>query len=225
MNKRHKTLIQIRNTQSNLDITPNDLVYMVDETVSKATTIKELIDYFGKNINLTREDGSLYIIAKQSDGSSPTLRYNPQTKSWQFSNDGSEFVELDKDSRIASENTLGTVKVKKGGGLSIDEEGALSIDEDFVIPKSITFSYSDLSRVSYYKNGEPIVKYSFKVNSIKLFEIIETCDDESYYIEPASKKINFEDKSTELIWLFNLNEDESKDFYFKKCSWKVNFGR
>jgi hypothetical protein len=82
-----------------------------------------------------------------------------------------------------------------------------------------------LSKVSYYENGEAIVKYSFVVDSVKLFEIIETCDGESYYIEPNSKKINFEDKSTELIWFFNLSEDESKDFYFKKCSWKVNFGR
>lgn len=225
MINRNKTLIEIRQTQKQLDITPNDLVYVVDEKTSKAATIDELIKYFGKNINLTREDGNLYIVAKQQDGSMPTLRYNSQTKSWQFSNDGETFKELDENSRIATEDSLGMVKVEKSGGLQIDDEGNLSIQDDFIIPESVTFEYKDLLRSSYIENTIKVAKYQFTIDSIKLFEIIEFFNGDSYYIEPTNRKIDAENKRTTLIWIFNLDEDESEDFYFKKCSWKVNFGR
>ena len=225
MINRNKTLIEIRQSQKQLDITPNDLVYIVDEKTSKAATIDELIKYFGKNINLTREDGNLYIIAKQTDGSSPTLRYNSQTKSWQFSNDGEDFKELDSNSKVATEDSLGLVKVDKNGGLQIDKEGNLSIQDDLIIPESVTFGYNDLLRSSYIENNIKLVKYQFTVDSIKLFEIIEFYKSENYYIEPTNRKIDAENKKTTLIWIFTLDEDESEDFYFKNCSWKVNFGR
>lgn len=225
MNNRHKTLIEIRKNQKQLDITPNDLVYVVDEQTSKAATIEELINYFGKNVNLSREDGNLYIIAKQPDGSSPTLRYNAKTKSWQFSNDGEIFEELDKDSKIATEESVGLVKVNPNGGLTVDENGGLSLHEDFIIPESVTFNYSQLSRATYLENGIETVKYSFVVDSIKLFEIIETYNGESYYIEPSKRITDSENKKTTLLWFFTLKEDEVENFYFKNCSWKVNFGR
>ena len=172
MINRNKTLIEIRQSQKKLDVTPNDLVYIVDEKTSKAATIDELIKYFGKNINLTREDGNVYIIAKQNDGSTPTLRYNSQTKTWQFSNDGETFKELDGNSKVATEESLGMVKVNKNGGLQIDGEGNLSIQDDLIIPESVTFSYKDLLRSSYIENNIKIAKYHFTVDSIKLFEII-----------------------------------------------------
>ena len=225
MINRNKTLIEIRQSQKKLDVTPNDLVYIVDEKTSKAATIDELIKYFGKNINLTREDGNVYIIAKQNDGSTPTLRYNSQTKTWQFSNDGETFKELDGNSKVATEDSLGMVKVNKNGGLQIDGEGNLSIQDDLIIPESVTFSYKDLLRSSYIENNIKIAKYHFTVDSIKLFEIIEFYNGESYYIEPTNRKIDAENKKTTLIWIFTLDEDESDDFYFKNCSWKVNFGR
>ena len=225
MNNRNKTLTQIRKNQKQLDITPNDLVYIVDEQTSKSASIKELIEYFSKNINLVNDDGSLYIVAKQPDGSSPTLRYNSETKTWQLSNDGENFQDLNSQSNIATEDTLGSVKIKSGGGLKIDENGAVSIHEDFLIPESVSFSYSDLLRSSYYEDGVATVKYSYTVNSIKLFEIIEVCDGETYYIEPSARKIDAENKKTVLVWFFDLKEDEAEDFYFKRCSWKVNFGR
>lgn len=225
MINRNKTLTQIRKTQKQLDITPNDLVYIVDEQTSKSATIEELINYFGKNVNLSREDGSLYIVAKQPDGSSPTLRYNSQTKSWQFSNDGEMFEELDKNNAIASEDSLGMVKINSSGGLQIDENGNLSIQEDLIIPLSVTFSYNDLTRNVYYEGEKTIVKYTYIVDSIKLFEIIEKHNGSSYYIEPSSRTIDVTNKKTTLIWFFDLEEDESENFYFKECSWKVNFGR
>lgn len=225
MINRNKTLTQIRKTQKQLDITPNDLVYIVDEQTSKSATIEELINYFGKNVNLAREDGSLYIVAKQPDGSSPTLRYNSQTKSWQFSNDGEMFEELDKNNAIATEDSLGMVKVSSSGGLQVDENGNLSIQEDLIIPLSVTFSYNDLIRNVYYEGDKAIVKYTFTIDSIKLFEIIENYKGSSYYIEPSSRIIDSENKKTTLIWFFDLEEDESENFYFKECSWKVNFGR
>jgi hypothetical protein len=135
------------------------------------------------------------------------------------------FEELGSDSKIATEDTLGSVKIKSGGGLKIDENGNVSIHEDFLIPESISFSYADLSRVSYYEDGVAIAKYSYTVNSIKLFEVIETCDGESYYLEPSARKIDSENKKTTLVWFFELTEDDSEDFHFKRCSWKVNFGR
>lgn len=225
MTNRNKTLTQIRKYQQQLDITPNDLVYIVDEQTSKSATIQELINYFGKNVSLAREDGNLYIVAKQPDGSTPTLKYDTETKTWKFSNDGVNFEELGSDSKIATEDTLGSIKIKSGGGLKIDENGNVSIHEDFLIPESISFSYADLSRVSYYEDGVAIAKYSYTVNSIKLFEVIETCDGESYYIEPSARKIDSENKKTTLVWFFELTEDDSEDFHFKRCSWKVNFGR
>ena len=225
MTNRNKTLTQIRKYQQQLDITPNDLVYIVDEQTSKSATIQELINYFGKNVNLAQEDGNLYIVAKQPDGSNPTLKFNSETKSWQISNDGKTFEDINVQSKVATEETLGSVKVKSGGGLKIDEDGSLSIDENFLTPEAIAFSYSDLSRSSYYEDGVAIVKYSYTVNSIKLFEIIENCDGESSYIEPSARKIDAENKKTTLVWFFELVEDEADDFYFKRCSWKVNFGR
>lgn len=225
MINKNKTLTQIRKSQKQLDISPNDLTYIVDEQTSKSATIQELMNYFSKNINLTNEDGSLYIIAKQSDGTTPALRYNPETKSWQISSDGKTFADFDQNSKIATENTLGSVKIKSDGGLSIDEEGNLSIDEEFLIPESVDFSYADLTRSSYLEEGESIVKYTFDVESIKLFEIIETYKGESYYIEPSSRKMDATNKKTTLIWFFTTEEDQSENFYFKSCSWKVNFGR
>lgn len=225
MINRNKTLTQIRKTQKELDITPNDLVYIVDEETSKSATIEELINYFGRNVNLAREDGSLYIVAKQPDGSTPTLRYNSQTKSWQFSNDGETFEELDPSSNVATEDSLGLVKVSSSGGLEIDEYGNLSIQQDLIIPESVTFSYSDLIRSSYYEGENIIVKYTYTIDSIKLFEIIENYNGQSYYIEPSSRIIDSENKKTTLVWLFDLVEDEAENFYFKSCSWKVNFGR
>lgn len=225
MINRNKTLIEIRKTQKQLDLTPNDLVYVVDEKTSKSATIEELINYFGKNVNLTREDGSLYIIAKQQDGSTPTLRYNSATKSWQFSNDGENFEELDAGAGVASEDTLGMVKISSSGGLEIDENGNLSINKDLIIPESVTFEYSDLLRSTYTEANGSFAKYSYTVNSIKLFEIIENYNGESYYIEPSSRSINSTKKTTTLNWVFSLTEDEAEDFYFKSCTWKVNFGR
>lgn len=225
MINRNKTLTQIRKTQKKLDITPNDLVYIVDEETSKSATIEELINYFGKNINLAREDGNLYIVAKQPDGTEPTLRYNSATKSWQFSNDGEKFEDLDKQSSPATEDSLGLVKINSDGGLIVDSDGGLSIHEDLIIPLSVTFSYSDLIRSSYLEGENAIVKYTYTIDSIKLFEIIENYNGESYYIEPSSRKIDSKNKKTTLIWFFDLKEDEADDFYFKHCSWKVNFGR
>jgi hypothetical protein len=225
MNNRNKTLTQIRKYQQQLDITPNDLVYIVDEQTSKSATIQELINYFGKNVSLAREDGNLYIVAKQPDGSNPTLKYNSETKSWQISNDGESFEDINVQSRIATEETLGSVKIKANGGLIVDDEGAISIDENLFVPEAIAFSYSDLSRDSYYENGIAVVKYSYVVDSIKLFELIEKCDGESYYIEPSERNIDYENKKTILVWFFDLEEDETEDFHFKRCTWIVNFGR
>lgn len=225
MINRNKTLTQIRKSQKQLEISPNDLTYIVDEQTSKSATIQELMNYFSKNINLTNEDGSLYIVAKQPDGTTPALRYNPETKSWQISSDGKNFVDFDQNSKIATENTLGSVKIKSDSGLSIDEEGNLSIDEEFLIPENFDFSYADLTRSSYLEDGESIVKYTFDVESIKLFEIIETYKGESYYIEPSNRKIDVANKKTTLVWFFTTEEDQSENFYFKSCSWKVNFGR
>lgn len=227
MINRNKTLTQIRKYQQQLDITPNDLVYIVDEQTSKSATIQELINYFGKNVSLAQEDGNLYIIAKQPDGSTPTLKYDSATKSWQISNDGKTFEKIGSggNSSVATEDTLGSVKIKSGGGLKINEDGSVYIDEEFLIPEKISFSYSDLSRSSYYEDEIAIVKYTYTVDSIKLFEIIESCDGENSYIEPSARKIDSENKKTTLVWFFELSEDESEDFYFKRCTWIVNFGR
>ena len=95
------TLTQIYEMTKDLDLTPDDLLYIVDKSatrnngISKALTLGELVDYlFKKNdIIIGSGDGSdVNIAADLGLENNPIIRYNFNNKKWQFSNDGINFV-------------------------------------------------------------------------------------------------------------------------------------
>ena len=90
-----KSLSQIRSSQSSPDITLDDLMYLVDGTISKAITVGELTNYLFKS-GITLGDSTnknIDIVASQAENS-PRLRYSVSTNSWQFSNDGTTFTDI-----------------------------------------------------------------------------------------------------------------------------------
>ena len=215
MAKLNKTLIDLRKLQLGLDLTKNDLLYVVDEKVSKATTIGELIEYFSKNVDLTKLQDNLYIVSNEKDGTTPALRYDTATKKWQYSNNGKEYADIGSMG-VATTEKLGCVIV--GNGLVIDEHGVLSLDFNKVFDDTITISFEHLKK----EEDEESITYSFSFNSLRLFDIYEEHGDNDCLIYPSAVERNEEKGVTTIKWHFTKGEEEVG---FENISWNICFGK
>lgn len=102
--------------------------------------------------------------------------------------------------------------------------GRLYANPNSMLPETLSFTYSDLKRTTRQLAGVNFVRYTYRFDTLRMFELLEQTIDGPIVIAPQKVMRSIDGDYTEIIWEFTEEEDR-QNTAFRKTQWYVLFGR
>ena len=123
------------------------------------------------------------------------------------------------------DNTRDVVLDVATDGDTIDVlNGRLHVNPNSMLPETLSFTYADLKRTTRTLAGVTFVRYTYRFDTLRMFELLEQTVDGPIVVSPQKVMRSIDGNYTELIWDFTETEDRH-NAAFRKTQWYVLFGR
>lgn len=123
------------------------------------------------------------------------------------------------------DNTRDVVLDVATDGDTIDVlNGRLHVNPNSMLPETISFTYADLKRTVRQVAGKTFVRYTYRFDTLRMFELLEQTADGPIVVKPPKVMRSIDGNYTEIIWDFTEEEDKHNGL-FRKTQWYILFGR
>lgn len=100
----------------------------------------------------------------------------------------------------------------------------LQVNSEVGLYDTISFGYKDLERYERQDNGIPYIRYKFRFNTLRMFELLEQTPEGPIVVQPQKVMRSIDGNYTEIFWDFSVQEDRHNR-KFRETKWYILFGK